>query len=290
MPVYNSGKFIEKSIDSILKQSFADFEFIIIDDVSTDNTRLLLDEIQDSRIIRINNSKQTGNYKCRNQGLSISKGKYICVMDSDDIAHSDRLLKQYNFMESNPQFMATGSDIIFFGNNQSPNVFKRLRDEHEIKTFLLKDNVCTHPSLIFRKEVFSKYGITYNENYYYAADYNLMVDISKIGAITNIPEPLLCYRIHSGQITSNKHKEQMMFRDQIQLRQLSFLKIRPSIDEMLLHLCFMNELPLPESKLSLLKKWQNKLALKNRQTCIYKEDYLYHFLEERKNALLKKIF
>ncbi|GHT30566.1 glycosyl transferase [Bacteroidia bacterium] len=204
MPVRNMELFASVAVGSILEQSFTDFELIIIDDASTDETRAVLNEINDSRIIRINNPTQSGNYKCRNQGLDRAKGKYICVMDADDIAHSERLSKQYNFMESNPQYLAAGTDIEFFTKNSPPRLFQRLRNKHELKVQLLRDNVCTHPTLIIRKEVFKQHQIRYNEAYYYAADYNLMVDISRLGAITNMAEPLLRYRIHPEQITSKK--------------------------------------------------------------------------------------
>jgi glycosyltransferase involved in cell wall biosynthesis len=281
MPVRNMELFVLEATNSILEQSFTDFELIIVDDASTDDTRSVLNEIKDSRIIRINNPKQSGNYKCRNQGLCIAKGKYICVMDADDIAHSERLLKQYRFMEFNPQYLASGTDIELFGQNFSPKLFQRLRNEHELKVQLLRDNVCTHPTLIIRREVFEQHQIRYNEEYYYAADYNLMVDISRIGAITNRTEPLLRYRIHPGQITAEKSKEQLMYANQIKLKQLYNLRLRPSIDEIIVHLSLMNDFSIPEEKWLSAEKWCNKLLAKNQRIKLFDSEFLYQFLEER---------
>lgn len=113
MPAFNSEKYIAEAINSILQQSFSDFEFIIVDE-STDQTSAILDSIVDSLIIRINNKEQEGNHKCRNQALQIAKGKYICAMDSDDISNIDKLAIQFDFLETNTEFIATGSDIDFF--------------------------------------------------------------------------------------------------------------------------------------------------------------------------------
>ena len=190
MPVRNMEEFIFSSIESICKQSLNDFELIIIDDASEDQTAHIIKELNDPRIIIINNEKHIGNYKCRNQGLAKARGKYICVMDADDLADSSRLLKQYTFMETNPYFVAAGSDSILFSENSSSNILKRLRDEHQLKVHLLKDNVCTHPTLIIRKDIMKKYKVAYNDNYYYSADYDLLVQLSQIGAITNMPETL----------------------------------------------------------------------------------------------------
>ena len=282
MPVRNSAQYVYFAVESILKQSFGDFEFIIIDDASDDHTRQILNEINDNRIIRINNEKHTGNYKCRNQGLSIATGKYIAVMDADDIACSNRFSKQYDFMESNLEFMATGSDILFF-NDTFTSLFQRIRDFDELKVNLLKDNVCSHPSLMFRNDIIKLHRIWYNEDYYYSSDYDLIQRISQVGKITNLPEPLLHYRLHNKQISTLKKAEQVMYADYIRLKQLSLLKLRPSTDEMMIHLSLMKDLPIPESKIILAEEWCNKLLSKNHKLNIYNELHLYRFLEERLN-------
>jgi len=281
MPVYNMENFVSEAMESILNQSFSDFEFIIIDDASTDNTKNILDSEKDSRIIRINNSVNEGNYSCRNKGLDISIGKYLCVMDADDISLFDRLEKQYYFMENNSEYAAAGTDIKFFSENTFPSPFQRLRNEKEIKVRLLQDNVCTHPTLILRKEVLLRHNIGYNEEYYYVADYNLLVDISRAGNITNIPEFLLFYRKHPKQITSIDNKAQEMYRNRIQLKQLNDFKIRPAIDEVIVHHHLMNGISMSKNQLNIAEKWCNKLLVKNHKLNIFDKDYLYSFLEEK---------
>ncbi|MDR3062098.1 MAG: glycosyltransferase family 2 protein, partial [Dysgonamonadaceae bacterium] len=175
MPVRNAGLFVVAAVDSILQQSFTDFELIIVDDASTDDTRLKLNLIEDTRIMRLYNRKHTGNYKCRNQALEVAKGKYISVMDGDDIASPEKILKQCDFMEKHPEYMATGTDIEFFSEDSKISTLERLRNPEEIKVHLLKDNVCTHPTLMIKREVFCDHKIRYNEDYFYSADYDLIL-------------------------------------------------------------------------------------------------------------------
>jgi glycosyltransferase involved in cell wall biosynthesis len=281
MPVFNMENFVSEAIESILNQSFADFEFIIVDDGSTDETKSILDSIKDFRIVRITNSQREGNYRSRNKGLDACKGKYVCVMDADDVSCLDRLEKQYHFMENNPHYIAAGTDVKFFSENSFPVSVQRLRDERKIKVQLLQDNVCTHPTLIIRNNVLQQYDIRYNEEYVYSADYNLMVDLSRIGNITNIPEFLLFYRNHSGQITSKKREAQKMYRDRIQLRQLQDFRVRPTVDEMMVHYYLMNGLPLSFRQWNIAEKWCNKLLVKNHKLNIYDEDCLFCFLKDK---------
>ena len=291
MPTYNMELYVEEAVNSILNQSFKDFEFIIVDDASTDNTPAFLKSIQDDRVICIFNKQNRGNYACRNEGLSNASGKYICVMDADDIAHPDRLMKQYAFMEENLRCVAVGSDILGFSNTRSNLLLKRLQNKEEIKVFLLKDNTCTHPSLIIRKEILDRYKIQYNEKFYYAADYNLIVDLSAIGSLSNLPEPLLKYRLHNNQITYIRKNEQIYYRNQIQFKQLSRFELQPSIEEKALHLTLMNDLPaVNHSLLERLEKWCNKLLDQNGKTRFYNEECLYLFLKERMMEVMKKSF
>jgi glycosyltransferase involved in cell wall biosynthesis len=289
MPVHNVEKFVKESVESILNQSFEDFEFIIVNDCSTDNSRKKSDEYTDSRIVRINNTKRIGNYKSRNKGLEIAKGKYICVMDGDDIAFPERLEKQYGFMEENPQYVASGTDAVFFSEIEHHPV-QRLCDPQEIKVQLLKENIFTHPSLIIRNEVLKKHNMRYSEDYYYAADYDILVKLSRIGDVTNQSECLLYYRCHSGQITHEKRREQKIYRDRIQLKQLENFKVKPSIDEVIIHHAVMNGIPLSGKQLEAAEKWCNKLMMKNHKVKYYDEDYLFKFLEDRFLILIKNAY
>lgn len=113
MPVYNCGNFINQAIDSILDQSFSDFELIIIDDGSFDETERMVIAFRDKRINYYRLDHNAGNYHARNIGLKVAKGIYVAVMDADDIALPKRLETQYNYLESHDDVLATGTCFLF---------------------------------------------------------------------------------------------------------------------------------------------------------------------------------
>jgi glycosyltransferase involved in cell wall biosynthesis len=278
MPVFNTGAYLAEAIESILNQSFSDFEFIIVDDASTDNSTAILDSFADSRIIKLKNKSRTGSYPCRNQGLAVAKGDYICVMDSDDIAHADRFKKQLEFMEANPGFIAAGTAVEYFNSAGYAHV-RQFDAEHEtLKVNLLMNSVYNHPSLIFRREAYFRYGIKYDERYFYAADYDLMVQLGRTGAIANMKEVLLKYRSHSGQISSAKSREQSYFVECIRLKQLEFFKIRPTAEETALHIRLMESLPIYAGDLMRAKNWLYKLYMENKRWKAYDDQVLHDFL------------
>lgn len=113
MPVYNGEAYLHQAIDSILKQTFRDFEFIIIDDASTDGSEKIVNSYEDSRIKFVRNVENLGNYPSRNKGLEIATGRYICVMDADDVAYPNRLDVQYHYLESHSDVQAVGTHYDF---------------------------------------------------------------------------------------------------------------------------------------------------------------------------------
>jgi GT2 family glycosyltransferase len=290
MPVYNMEAFIMEAVESILNQTFDDFEFIIVDDASGDGTSDKLAGIDDSRIIRLKNSIRQGNYRSRNKGLDICRGKYVCVMDADDIADHVRFEKQYRFMEDNPQLVASGTFFNAFTDDIHSTIpVKRLLSYDAIKVHLLWDNVFLHPGMIIKNEIIRTHGIRYNENYYYAADYNMMVELSRIGEVTNLPEYLMFYRKHKEQISSAGFREQQMYRHQIQLRQIAFFNARPTIDEIIVHHQLLNDLPMSANDLNTAVKWSNKLMLKNRKLKIYDEEQLFLFFEKHLKMAMRNV-
>jgi glycosyltransferase involved in cell wall biosynthesis len=290
MPVFNTEAYLRDAVESILNQSFSDFEFIIVDDASTDNSVAILDSIADNRIIKLKNKSHTGNFKCRNQGLAVAKGDYICVMDSDDIAHADRLKKQFEFMETNPGYIAAGAAVESF-NDAGYSYIRQYDTDHEtLKVNLLMNSICNHPSLIFRREAYSHYGIKYNEHYFYAADYDIIVNFSRTGIIANMRDVLLKYRLHSGQISSSKNREQSYFAQHIRLKQLEFFNIKPNAEEIMLHLRLMEFLPIYAGDLMKVKNWLYKLYMANKQWKAYDNNVLYDFLNRILTNAIKTSF
>ncbi|WP_270527125.1 glycosyltransferase family 2 protein [Holdemanella biformis] len=199
MSTYNDEEFINESISSILNQTYNNFEFIIINDASNDDTKRILDNLLDDRLIIIHNKKNQKLAKNLNKAISISKGKYIARMDADDISLINRMSIQVDFMERNPDVDVVGSFAEKIG-DQSGIISYPLKHE-EIKDKLLFDNCMCHPSIMFRK---STLDYTYDENCEAAQDYELWSRIIWDKKFANIPKPLLKYRIHSNQ-TRNKN-------------------------------------------------------------------------------------
>ncbi|HCC51080.1 MAG TPA: hypothetical protein DEQ30_02730 [Porphyromonadaceae bacterium] len=220
MPVYNVELYVMEAIDSILCQTFSDFEFIIIDDGSTDNTWNIVQSYNDSRIITIQNDCNIGNYPSRNKGIKVSKGKFIVVMDGDDIAMPERLKKQLLYFEKNPDVIALGTNCKF--NSDDNKEFIPLNHE-DVTISLLKDFNILHPSLMIRKDAILSLG-GYDEAYKCAADYDLLCHLALLGKVENLPEILMMHRIHESQISQTKRKEQNEFARSIRRKyQLNFI-------------------------------------------------------------------
>ncbi|WP_150464416.1 glycosyltransferase family 2 protein [Francisella sp. XLW-1] len=204
MPVYNAEKYISDAIESILNQTFIDFEFIIINDGSSDRSLEVIEEYKkiDSRIIVVSRENKGIVYSL-NEGIALSRGKYIARMDADDISLPDRFINQVEFMDANPQIGVCGSWIKKFGKNIKTYVWKLEKDDKKLKSLLLFSVPVAHPSVFIRKSILIQNNLRYRENYKDAEDYKLWVDLAEHTKFSNIPKVLLNYRVHRESITQN---------------------------------------------------------------------------------------
>jgi glycosyltransferase involved in cell wall biosynthesis len=211
LPVYNGEKFLDESINSVLNQTFKDFELIIVNDCSTDNSLKIIKRYmkKDKRIILINNPKNLGLQKSLNKGLKISKEKYIARMDADDISLPNRLQLQVNYLEKNRDIFLIGSSaIVIDEDGKRIGVFKKFDNYRKVKRKLLKNNHLIHPSIIFRnsREFF------YREKFKTSEDYDFYLRILSSGKkITNLPEFLIKYRIHKKSFVSTMPNQDFYF-------------------------------------------------------------------------------
>ena len=204
MSVYNGEKYLKEAIDSILGQTFKDFEFLIINDGSTDKTAHILKSYHDPRIKIINNGKNIGISKSRNKALNIAKGKYIAVMDADDISLPLRLEKEVGFLEQNKNIGLVGTDyLIISQNGKILHTVKCIEDYELLKLKLLEENQFAHSSIMFRKECIKKVGF-YREEFMLALDYDFVLRISEEFDVTNIPEYLCKWRINTESVSVKK--------------------------------------------------------------------------------------
>ncbi|WP_052746042.1 glycosyltransferase family 2 protein [Sulfurovum lithotrophicum] len=203
MPVYNGEKYLNEAIDSILHQTYTDFEFIILNDGSTDRTEEIILSYDDPRIVYVKNEENLQIVKTLNKGIALAKGKYIARMDADDISLPERFKKQVEFMEENPDIDVCGTWVKTIGYNVEQ--WQYPVGHEQIKSYLLFDSALAHPSVIFRSTVFEH--INYEEAYNKAEDYALWVELSKEHTLHNLPLYLLQYRLHPGQTESTRQFE-----------------------------------------------------------------------------------
>lgn len=208
MPVYNCEYFVREAIESILTQTFTNFEFIIINDGSSDNSEKIILSYKDERIKYYKNETNIQLIQTLNNGLNLANGKYIARMDADDISYPTRFEKQYSFLEKNSNFIICGSQIRYFGHEIKRKVEWIKNNDEDIKNQLFIGSCFAHPSVLIRKSIIDELNIRYNNQYKHAEDYKLWSDLAAYGNFYNFPEVLLKYRISSNQISAINLKEQ----------------------------------------------------------------------------------
>lgn len=194
MPVYNSEQFVFEAIDSIISQTFRDFELIIINDGSTDDSEKIILSITDARIRYFRNYENLGIICTRNFGLQHARCEYIAMMDSDDVSFPDRLEKQYRFMSKNPFVGVCGAVMEFVGDKRGH--FGNTCNTVSTFTKLMSAPPFGQSTAFIRNSVIEKFALQYNPDYPHAEDYKLWLDISKHSEIYCLPETLVYYRIH----------------------------------------------------------------------------------------------
>jgi glycosyltransferase involved in cell wall biosynthesis len=212
MSVHNGENYLQQSINSIVNQSFSDYEFIIINDGSIDNTQLILEEYAEKdRRIRIIKHSNIGLTKSLNIGIKDATSDLIARQDADDISHINRLAIQYDLMHSFNdtvlcgssginRYEPSGKEIIVPSNISNDNI-------HE-KIFVR--NPFAHTSVMFRRHVFNEVG-GYNEKFIRSQDFELWMRMSKCGRLYYFDEPLVVRRVHNEMITRNFNIEQFKY-------------------------------------------------------------------------------
>ncbi len=228
MSAYNDEETIRIAVESVLAQTYTDFEFLIMDDASKDGTLCILEKLDDERITIIRNEENRGLTVNLNRLLSLSKGEYIFRMDADDICRIDRMEKQVHYMDRHPEVYLAGCDTRDFGD--SDLVWHLKDDPEELKIRMLLHPVLAHPSFIFRRVLLDE-GFAYDESFRTAQDYDLASRIAKKHKIGRVGEILLDYRVHKKQVSAKDPSGQKNNADRVRERLLSELGITLSDEE-----------------------------------------------------------
>nr|WP_294895786.1 glycosyltransferase [uncultured Pedobacter sp.] len=206
MAVYNAEQFLQEAVESILNQTFKEFEFIIINDGSTDNSLNIIKSYNDQRIILVNQANQ-GLSKSLNNGVAIAKSELIVRMDADDISDVNRLKMQYHYMENIPNCVILGTNASVIDLNGSFLYSSNLPLEDEKIRERLPESSFFHSSTIFRKDCFLKVGGYPEDIFHYFEDKVLWNKMAPFGELKNLSEPLIKYRLVPGSISNLPHKK-----------------------------------------------------------------------------------
>ena len=223
MPVYNSAAYVSHAIESVLIQSFGDFELIIVDDGSTDNTSALIGACSDKRIKLLHNKHDF--ISSLNRGMNAARGKYIARMDADDLMHVDRLKIQHSIMNEHPEITVCGTWATIFGDaSQEKNLMGTAKGMIDLPLLnLLPGNFIFHPTAMLRADFYKQQGLQY-EHYPYAEDYKLWVEIAKLGGKFYVErQPLLYYRVSDSQVSTVHKTEQGKTTERIKAEIMTYL-------------------------------------------------------------------
>jgi len=203
MPVYNSASYVAEAIESVLSQTFTNFELIIINDASTDGSTELLETFKDDRLRIFTNDDNKGIVFSRNRGLNEARGNFIAQFDSDDIARHDKFEKQLDFLKQNPDFGMVGSWVRMIDNEGKlmAQTWKLPAKPHLIPAIMLFRNYFVQSTVVVRKEALPTGG--YKSGYDVVEDYKMWIEIAQNNKVWNLPEYLVNYRVHGSSATNS---------------------------------------------------------------------------------------
>jgi len=230
MPIYNGERYLRQSIESILNQTFRDFEFLIVDDASNDASRDIIRSYDDPRIILIENVHNLGLNKTLNRGLALARGEYIARQDQDDISHLTRLEKQVTFLNDHPEIVLLGTrvnNIDGNGRKASSYGYYIVSSELAIRWQVMFDNPFVHSTVMMRSEMVRQMG-GYEDHFQYCEDYDLFSRLVRSYKATNLKEPLFDYRYHPDSMTPNSTKENNLLIGEIFRREtINYINVDP---------------------------------------------------------------
>ncbi len=290
MSNYNtSPEYLKKALDSVLSQTFDDFEVVIINDGSVDDSKMVLYDYakRDKRIRIIENEQNLGLPRSLNKGIEYCNGEYIARMDTDDICYPDRLEKQVAYMDAHPKCIVSGAwaDVFFEDENNivktwTPKICSQ--DEYRIRLMFSSAPLIIHPTAIFRRELLNKNHLRYPEDikYKYAEDYKMWTLCSACGEVGILEETVIKYRDENSdnRITVRHEKEMAQCGFEIQCDQLKKLDIELT-QEMYRynHQLLMGRKPYDINY----KRWMGLIIKQNAKHNVYSQPVLKKLLRER---------
>jgi len=270
MPLYNGEKFLREAIASILGQTFADFELLIVDDGSTDSSAEIVTDFRDGRIQFVRNTANLGIEASLNLGLEMARGEFIARMDCDDISLPLRLKKQVEFLTAHPEVAACGTWLKTFGKCSAEWRFPLEHDE--IMARMIFQNSLPHAPVMLRKGVLRCNRLNYRADFPGAEDYDLWTRLMTRARLANLPEVLYYYRQYDQQVTRSRSAPKTASANRVRKAVLEGLGIEMSDDEFQLH-CKI-ALNLPGYSLSQAEVWLEKIEQVNGRSNFFEPEAL----------------
>jgi glycosyltransferase involved in cell wall biosynthesis len=237
MPVYNAEAYLSGAIGSILGQTFNDFEFLIVNDNSTDETEAIIKKYMagDGRIRLANNKKDKGIVGALNTGLEEARGQYIARMDADDVSLPHRLAEQVRFMDDNREVGVCGTWMNTIEEAGSRLWFPFPADHEHIKIALLFYTPIAHPTVLMRRSFLEQHGLRYEETFKHVEDYELWERCAHLFRLANLPQVLFLYRLHPASVGKTRSDIQAERTRKVKLRHIRRLGIEPTEGELAIH-------------------------------------------------------
>jgi len=281
MPTYNAAPYLREAIDSILGQSFTDFEFLIINDGSTDKSEEIIWSYTDPRIRYVKNDENLKLIATLNKGIALCKGKYIARMDADDISLPNRLERQYNFMEQHLDVGICGTFYESFAENTTFNACRYPENHEDICFKQLYQIQVSHGTVLMRKQMLEKHKLTFDANYPHAEDYDFFTRASRVTLLHNLQ--FIGYKVrHHEEEVSKKYRLEQIANSNI-IRHREFELLGYPISDMLLNdytqLSHQNYTGI-QSSVNDIKSMLEGILSGNKKTKTFDQDFLLKQLRE----------
>lgn len=235
LPVYNGAAYLREALESLRRQTFRDFEVIIIDDCSTDESPNIAESFDDPRFHLIRAAARLRISHALNLGITHAQGQLIARMDADDLCHPIRLERQFTFLSQHPQIGFCGSWVKRFGKDLNPQTYRRPVGPARVSAFSIFDNPIVHSSVMIRHNILTRLDSCYRNEFVDAEDYDLWTRLLEFTQGDNIPEVLLDYRVHAQSVTLQKTDSMDRMACRILKRTLARVGLEVSDEEVLRH-------------------------------------------------------
>ncbi|MCB0769129.1 MAG: glycosyltransferase family 2 protein [Flavobacteriales bacterium] len=278
--LYNKGPFVAETIRSVLANTWTDLELLIVDDASSDEGPEVVRGFSDERIRFLPSAMNTGRGAAANRGYDAARGEYIAVIDADDLMHPERIARQVEFLDANPEVVAVGSWIELFGVREG--LLERPLDDDTIRAMSLIGPLVSYPACMLRRSVIEEHGIRCDPTWLTPGmDHLFLLEVQSHGRMANIPAPLTRYR--EGEQNMRHGRDPVNDMRLLVRRSFEFFDLPITEDELELQLMLHDMVTFPQDAehVRAFRAWLDKLIGMNREKGVFPVHVLEPFLEQR---------